>query len=114
MNKDYRTLWYQFKQNIFDRPSALVNKDMVLGIMAKMECDLYLNQDKAETPPPEPEPPIVRRYMTLQYVLRSIKKMNLKVLASSSKGNSYILQSPTGACLLKRGIPWKNITRLEL
>jgi len=60
MNKDYRTLWYQFKQNIFDRPSALVNKDMVLGIMAKMECDLYLNQDKTETPPPEPEPPIVR------------------------------------------------------
>jgi phosphoribosyl 1,2-cyclic phosphodiesterase len=35
--------------------------------------------------------------------------MNLKVLSSSSKGNSYILESPTGSLLIEAGIPWKNI-----
>ena len=35
--------------------------------------------------------------------------MRLKVLASSSKGNSYILESPTGSLLIEAGIPWKEI-----
>ena len=35
--------------------------------------------------------------------------MNLKVLASSSKGNSYILQSPTGSLLIEAGIPWGKL-----
>ncbi len=35
--------------------------------------------------------------------------MRLKVLASSSKGNSYILESPTGNLLIEAGIPWKEI-----
>lgn len=35
--------------------------------------------------------------------------MKLKVLGSSSKGNSYILESPTGGLLLEVGIPWREI-----
>ncbi|HHX63154.1 MAG TPA: MBL fold metallo-hydrolase [Epulopiscium sp.] len=35
--------------------------------------------------------------------------MKLKVLGSSSKGNCYILESPTGSLLLEVGIPWKEI-----
>lgn len=35
--------------------------------------------------------------------------MKLKVLASSSKGNAYILESPTGSLLIEAGIPWKQI-----
>lgn len=35
--------------------------------------------------------------------------MKIKVLASSSKGNSYILESPTGSLLIEAGIPWKEI-----
>lgn len=34
--------------------------------------------------------------------------MKLKVLASSSAGNCYLLQSPTGGLLLEAGIPWKG------
>lgn len=37
--------------------------------------------------------------------------MKLKVLASGSKGNSYILESPTGSLLLEAGIPWKEILK---
>jgi phosphoribosyl 1,2-cyclic phosphodiesterase len=37
--------------------------------------------------------------------------MKLKVLASSSKGNCYILQSPTGSLLLETGLPWKQIQK---
>lgn len=37
--------------------------------------------------------------------------MRLKVLASGSKGNSYLLQSPTGSLLIEAGIPWKGIKR---
>lgn len=36
-------------------------------------------------------------------------KMILKVLASSSKGNCYVLESPTGSLLIEAGIPWKQI-----
>lgn len=35
--------------------------------------------------------------------------MKLKVLSSSSKGNCYILESPTGSLLLECGLPWKQI-----
>lgn len=35
--------------------------------------------------------------------------MKLKVLYSSSHGNCYILESPTGSLLLEAGIPWKGI-----
>ncbi len=35
--------------------------------------------------------------------------MNLKVLSSSSSGNCYILESPTGSLLIEAGIPWKKI-----
>ena len=37
--------------------------------------------------------------------------MNLRVLGSSSKGNSYILSSPTGSLLIEAGIPWKEILK---
>lgn len=37
--------------------------------------------------------------------------MLLKVLASGSSGNSYILESPTGNLLLEAGIPWKEILK---
>lgn len=37
--------------------------------------------------------------------------MRLKVLASGSKGNCYILQSPTGSLLIEAGIPWKEIQK---
>jgi len=37
--------------------------------------------------------------------------MNLKVLSSGSKGNSYILQSPTGKLMIEAGIPWKEIKK---
>ena len=35
--------------------------------------------------------------------------MELKVLASSSSGNCYILKSPTGSLFLEAGIPWNKI-----
>lgn len=35
--------------------------------------------------------------------------MKCQVLASGSKGNSYILHSQTGSLLLEAGIPWKQI-----
>lgn len=35
--------------------------------------------------------------------------MKLKVLGSSSSGNSYILESPTGSLLIECGLPWKQI-----
>jgi hypothetical protein len=57
---DYQTLWYQLKRVLLKRPLGTVNQDAVLDIMAHMECDLYLNQEvKPETPPPEPEPPMI-------------------------------------------------------
>lgn len=37
--------------------------------------------------------------------------MKLKVLASGSKGNCYILESPTGSLLIESGIPWKEILK---
>lgn len=37
--------------------------------------------------------------------------MNLKVLGSSSNGNSYILESSTGSLLIEAGIPWKEILK---
>lgn len=37
--------------------------------------------------------------------------MKLKVLASGSKGNSYILETPTGSLLIEAGIPWKEILK---
>ena len=37
--------------------------------------------------------------------------MKLKVLASGSKGNCYILESPTGVLLIEAGIPWKEILK---
>ncbi len=37
--------------------------------------------------------------------------MQLKVLASGSKANSYILLSPTGSLVLEAGLPWKLIQR---
>ncbi|MDR7856028.1 MBL fold metallo-hydrolase [Tissierella sp.] len=37
--------------------------------------------------------------------------MKLKVLASGSKGNSYILESPTGSLLIEAGIPWREILK---
>lgn len=37
--------------------------------------------------------------------------MKLKVLASGSKGNCYILESPTGSLLIEAGIPWKEIQK---
>lgn len=37
--------------------------------------------------------------------------MKLKVLASGSKGNAYILESPTGSLLIEAGIPWKEIQK---
>lgn len=37
--------------------------------------------------------------------------MKLKVLASGSSGNCYILQSPTGSLLIEAGIPWKEIQK---
>lgn len=35
--------------------------------------------------------------------------MKLKVLGSSSKGNAYILESPTGTLLIECGLPYKEI-----
>jgi len=35
--------------------------------------------------------------------------MNLKVLGSSSKGNSYILETPTGKLILDAGVPFRDI-----
>lgn len=37
--------------------------------------------------------------------------MKLKVLASGSKGNCYLLQSPTGSLLLEAGIPLREIKK---
>jgi phosphoribosyl 1,2-cyclic phosphodiesterase len=37
--------------------------------------------------------------------------MKLKVLGSSSKGNCYILESPTGSLLLECGLPFKEIQK---
>ncbi len=37
--------------------------------------------------------------------------MKLKVLGSSSKGNCYILESPTGSLLIECGLPWKMIQK---
>jgi phosphoribosyl 1,2-cyclic phosphodiesterase len=37
--------------------------------------------------------------------------MKLKVLGSSSKGNCYILESPTGSLLLECGLPWPQIQK---
>jgi phosphoribosyl 1,2-cyclic phosphodiesterase len=37
--------------------------------------------------------------------------MKLKVLGSSSKGNCYILKSPTGSLLLECGLPWPQIQK---
>jgi phosphoribosyl 1,2-cyclic phosphodiesterase len=37
--------------------------------------------------------------------------MKLKVLGSSSKGNSYILSSPTGSLLIECGLPFKEIQK---
>jgi len=37
--------------------------------------------------------------------------MKFRVLASGSKGNSYILTSPTGSLLLEAGIPFKEIQK---
>jgi phosphoribosyl 1,2-cyclic phosphodiesterase len=35
--------------------------------------------------------------------------MKLKVLGSSSKGNCYLLKSPTGSLVVEAGLPWKQI-----
>jgi len=35
--------------------------------------------------------------------------MKLKVLASSSSGNAYLLQSPTQTLIIEAGIPYKQI-----
>lgn len=37
--------------------------------------------------------------------------MNLKILGSSSKGNCYILSSPTGSLIIEVGLPIKSIQR---
>ena len=37
--------------------------------------------------------------------------MKLKVLGSSSKGNCYILSSPTGSLVIEAGLPWKIIQK---
>lgn len=37
--------------------------------------------------------------------------MRLKVLASGSKGNCYILETPTGSLLIEAGLPWKEILK---
>ena len=37
--------------------------------------------------------------------------MKLKVLGSSSKGNCYILQSPTGSLLIEAGITWREMQK---
>ncbi len=37
--------------------------------------------------------------------------MKLKVLGSSSNGNCYILESPTGSLLIEAGLPWKEIQK---
>jgi len=37
--------------------------------------------------------------------------MKLKILGSSSKGNAYILQSPTGSLLIEAGIPWREMQK---
>lgn len=46
--KLYRKMWYDFKRKILDRPTSAVNKDAVLTLMAKMECDMYLDAEKYE------------------------------------------------------------------
>ncbi len=35
--------------------------------------------------------------------------MKLKVLGSSSKGNCYILETPSGSLLIEAGLPWSSI-----
>lgn len=35
--------------------------------------------------------------------------MKLKVLASGSKGNSYILETPTGTLIIECGIKYRDI-----
>ncbi len=37
--------------------------------------------------------------------------MNLKILASNSAGNCYVLESATGSLLLDCGLPWKEIQK---
>lgn len=37
--------------------------------------------------------------------------MKLKVLSSSSRGNAYILKSPTGTLLIEAGIPFREIQK---
>lgn len=37
--------------------------------------------------------------------------MELRVLGSSSKGNCYILSTPTGSLLIEAGLPWKEIQK---
>lgn len=39
----------------------------------------------------------------------SASKMNLKVLGSSSKGNAYVLETPTGKLLLECGVKFRSI-----
>lgn len=37
--------------------------------------------------------------------------MKLKILASGSKGNCYVLSTPTGSLLLDAGIPFREIQK---
>lgn len=37
--------------------------------------------------------------------------MKLKILASGSKGNCYVLESPTGSLLIECGLPWWEIQK---
>lgn len=37
--------------------------------------------------------------------------MKLRVLGSSSKGNCYVLETPTGSLLIEVGLPWKQIQK---
>ena len=51
----------------------------------------------------------VNRDYEPDHLRNGVNIMKMKILASGSKGNSYILESPTGSLLIEAGIPWKNI-----
>ena len=48
---------------------------------------------------------------TRKYRQKQDTKMKLKVLASGSSGNCYILESPTGSLVIELGLPWREVLK---
>jgi len=72
MDKDYLKLWYDLKSKVLDRPTHAVSKDAVLTLMAKMECDMYLDGEKKEEDTHSGEDEVIRG---LEIALNNIGKL---------------------------------------